>query len=169
MANWHVISAYADNFAAWLRGQGLPHPAVRPGNQIPTTAEMKWALEADERLVFHYPTGDGELWARVEGGTRSAGLIISGFDWDADRWTPGDHFFIRGSDVLFSVLIRLCQRCGQLYLYPDSGAPAIVLDARLKPKTVARLHREACQRPDPWPYFFERMHGPGGLASEPPA
>src|SRR5579884_2440166 len=113
MANWDIVSAYKDEDAAWLREQGYPHPAVRPGNEMPTTAEMKWALEAEEGLSFEYPPAEEELYGEDEQGD---GFVISGFDWSDNRTIPGDYFTVRGSEVLLSVLIRLCGRCGQLYL-----------------------------------------------------
>lgn len=163
MANWDLVSPYTAEDAAWLRNLGLPHPAVRPGNQMPTTADMKWALEADDRLVFEYPREDEELYAWVEGTQPRDGLVAHGFDWDADHSIPGDHFFIRGSEVVLSVLVRLCGRCGQLFCVPDSGAPAVVLDATLDTAAVRELYDEACARVDSWEFFFKQMYGSDGL------
>jgi hypothetical protein len=164
MANWNFVSAYDDDSVAWLREQGYFHPAVRPGNVMPTTAEMKWALEAEETLIFDYPRSDGQLRATREGGSGGTCLVLEGFDWEDARSIPGDYFTVRGSDVVLSVLIRLCARCGQLYFYPDTGDPAIVLDASLDAEAVAELHAEACEMADGWAYFFEQMYGPEGLA-----
>ena len=159
MANWDFVSVYDDEAADWLREQGYPHPAVRPGNVMPTAAELKWALGAHEKLVFDYPPHGERLAAREEG-RGGARFIIEGFDWKKENWTPGDYFVLRGrSAVAFSVLIKLCERCGQLYLYPDTGEPSIVLDASLDSETVSELHREASEREDGWEYFFEALYG----------
>lgn len=162
MANWTVIAPYSENDAAWLRKEGFPAPHVRDGNEMPSTADLKWALEAAEGLEFEYPSGEDEFHAESEAG----GLEISGFDWDDDPSTAGDHFMARGGDDLLALLVRLCERCGQLYYCPDTGDPAIVLTATLDPQAVAELHAEACEQEDPWAYFFEQMYGPGGLAAE---
>jgi hypothetical protein len=162
MSNFELISAYNEEDAAWLREQGYPHPAVRPGNEMPSTADMKWALEEDEELSFDYPRGEEELY-----GTNAErhGFRISGFDWDDNPSCPGEYFTVRSSDVILAALIRLCARCGQLLLYPDSGAPSIILDAALDAEAVSELYAEAVEREDGWEYFFERMYGPDGLAS----
>jgi hypothetical protein len=164
MANWDFVWGYDKDDAAWLHDRGYFHPAVRPGNVMPTTAEMNWALEAEETLVFDYPRSDGQFWAKQEGKPSRTCLVLEGFDWDDDRSIPGDYFTVRGSDVVLSVLIRLCAKCGQLYFYPDTGDPAIVLDASLDARAVAELHAEACEMLDGWAYFFEQMYGPEGLA-----
>jgi len=163
MANFELVFAYGASDAAWLQEQGYPHPAVQQGNEMPTTADMKWALEAEEGFSFEYPQADEELSGEDEAGS---GFSISGFDWDEDCTIPGDSFILRGSGIILSVLIRLCERCGQLYLYPDSGAPAIVLDASLNPVAVAELYAEADDQEDAWAYFFQKMYGPGGATMD---
>jgi hypothetical protein len=159
MANWDFVVVFDDGHAAWLRRHNYPHPAVRPGNQMPTTADMKWALQSFENLEFDYPPGERELWVKVE--ERTA-LVVQGFDWDENNTIPGDYFTVRGAtDMILSVLIRLCERCGQLYLYPDSGDPAIVLEASLDPDEVRALYEEAGEAEDPWAHFFEHMYNGG--------
>jgi hypothetical protein len=163
MANFDLVSSYDEEFASWLEEQGYPHPAVRSGNEMPTTADMKWALKSEHELSFKYPRdAEGELYGEDEDGQT---FSISGFDWEEERTIPGDYFTIRGSDVLLPVLVRLCGRCGQLLLYPDSGDPAIILDASLDAEAVAEVYAEANEQEDPWAYFFEQMYGPGGTAT----
>ena len=118
-------------------------------------------IDAEEEFSFDYPREEQQLYGTDASGN---GFAIEGFDWDADRTIPGDFFTVYGSEVILSVLIRLCERCGQLYLYPDSGAPAIVLDASLEAGAVAELYAETYEMKDAWSYFFENMYGPGGLA-----
>ncbi|MGH7174495.1 MAG: hypothetical protein ACRELG_29870 [Gemmataceae bacterium] len=162
MANFDLISTYTDDDAAWLREQGYPCPIVQQDNEMPTTADMKWALEAEEGLSFDYPirSSEDELYGVDEEGS---GFRIRGFDWDEERSIPGDYFTVYGTMTILSVLIRLCQRCGQLYVYPDSGAPAIILDASLDSGAVAELYAEAWEQQEAWAYFFEKMYGPDGL------
>jgi hypothetical protein len=161
MSNFELLSAYNEKDAAWLREQGYPHPPVRRGNEMPSTADMIWALEEDDELSFDSPSGEEELY-----GTNAAGFgfAISGFDWDDDRSCPGEYCTVRGFDVILAALIRLCSRCGQLLLYPDSGAPSIILDATLDAEAVSELYAEAVEREDSWEYFFEQMYGTDGLA-----
>jgi hypothetical protein len=113
VANWTVVAPYNDEDYKWLRENGYRAPIVRKGNEMPSTADVKWVLESVEGLEFDYPIGEDELWAESEAG----GLVLRGFDWDWDKSTAGDHFLARGGDDLLTVLIRLCERCGQLYFY----------------------------------------------------
>jgi hypothetical protein len=127
-----------------------------------TTAEMKWAIEGEKGLCFDYPRPDDDEWyGQNESG---AGFIVSGFDWNDDHSIPGEYFTVRGTEVILAVLTRLCERCGQLYILPDSGAPSIVLDSSLDAKVVTDLYKEADRQEDPWTYFFGAMYGPSGLA-----
>ena len=122
MSNFEIVMTYDDEYAEWLHQQGYPHPPVRPGNEMPTTADMKWALEAFDDLVFDYPAGEQELDVRVEGDA-TAGFDVRDFDWDESNTIPGDCFVVHGhTGTILSVLIKLCERCGQLLFYPDSGA-----------------------------------------------
>ncbi len=44
MTNWDLVFPYSEEAAGWLPEQGLPHPEVRGGNRLPTTAELQTAL-----------------------------------------------------------------------------------------------------------------------------
>jgi hypothetical protein len=158
MSNFNLVFAYDQRAADWLEGRGHPHAAVRPGNCVPTTADMKWALDSIEDFVFDSPSGEEEL--SVDEGN-GCWMGIDGFDWDAPNTIPGDCFYIQGGPGMFQLLIKLCERCGQLYFVPDTGAPAIVLDASLDAATVYDLWIEVCQdHPyDAWTIFFEEMYG----------
>jgi hypothetical protein len=158
MSNFNLVFVYAQSDADWLEERGHPHPAVRPGNCMPTTADMKWALESFDDLVFDYPRGEEELTVDKEGG---GGMQIGGFDWDAPNTIPGDNFVIRGGREVLQLLTKLCERCGQLYFYPDTGDPPIILDASLDPAAVYDLWREVCEGEpeDAWRIFFEEMYG----------
>ena len=157
MANWAFVFVYNDELAEALRKRGHPCPAVRPGNEMPTTADMKWALNALENLVFDIPAGEGELYGTDE---RSGyGFRIHGFDWDEDRTIPGESFAVRGSQTLLPVLIKLCQRCGQLFLHPEDDEPEIVLDVSLDAQAVLDLWHEADEFGHDWEDFYEQLYG----------
>jgi hypothetical protein len=162
MANFELVSAYKKEDAAWLREHGYPRPKARRGNKLPSTTDMKWALDGEVSLVFDYPDSDEELYGQVGSGSR---FVIRGFDWNDDRPPPADHFVVRGAELILPVLIKLCERCGQLYVYPDSGAPSIILDSSLDGTAVSELYAEANEQADPWAFFFTQMYGRGGLAA----
>ncbi len=157
MANWALVFVYTDKSAEWLRERGYRRPAVRSGNEMPTTADMKWALKAFENLIFDVPSGEEELYGTDE--RTGYGFSIDGFDWDEDRTIPGDSFSIRGSHTLLPVLIKLCERCGQLYLHTEGDEPAIILDASLDAEEVLDLWREAEENGPDWGYFYDQLYG----------
>jgi hypothetical protein len=59
-------------------------------------------------------------------------------------------------------LIKLCERCGQLLFYPDSGEPPVVLDAWMDAEKLNELYDELGAVPDGWHEFFERAYGDDG-------
>jgi len=132
VANWHIVAAYDEQAADWLAGHGYLHPRVRPGNSMPTPAEIEEAvrtlgLEPDVPLAI----GD-------------AGLP--------------DSFAIRGDLVLELRLLRkLSERAGQLWLYPDCGSPAIVVDPATDPEAVATAWLRSLRADDPWAAFLGRV------------
>src|SRR5690349_10542207 len=97
MSNFDVVKVYTKEDAAWLREHGYPRPKARKDNQMPSTADMKWALEAEEGLSFEYPRSDQELCGEDETGSR---FRIDGFGWEDDRTIPGDYFIVRGTHSL---------------------------------------------------------------------
>src|SRR5262249_14268431 len=111
MANWHLVVPYDERAAAWLRGQGYSHPPVRPGNRVPTQAEIDRA-------------------AHAIGIRPNAPLLIDGVG-------VGDSFRVRGDLVLELRLLRkLSEDTGQLWVYPDCGDPAMVVDSGTDPEAV---------------------------------
>jgi hypothetical protein len=53
----------------------------------------------------------------------------------------------------------LCDGCGQLWVYPDTGSPEIVVEAATDPEAVAAMWEEAERAEDAWRSFHERMYG----------
>jgi hypothetical protein len=124
---------------------------------MPTTADMKWALLAYENLVFNIRTGERELWGTDE--RTGYGFSIDGFDWDEDRTIPGDSFAVRGSETLLPVLIKLCERCGQLFLHPEGDEPELVLDSSLDAQEILDLWRQAEKNGYDWEDYYEQLYG----------
>src|SRR4051794_20633106 len=46
VANWDIVLAYDEQASDWLASQGYGHPPVRPGNRLPTFAEVEEAAVA---------------------------------------------------------------------------------------------------------------------------
>ena len=67
-------------------------------------------------------------------------LLITGFALEHAVAVPRDGTFtMRGSiEVEAAVLTTVCLRCGQLLLYPDTGAPPVVVDAARDAQWVGR-------------------------------
>jgi hypothetical protein len=160
VANFDLVLTYTEDVAAEFRNNGLPHPPVAAGNEMPSTNDLLWALESLDNADYDVPErGEGDLDVSDTQGRHR--FRIGGFDWEDRRTTPGDSFVIYGRGPLsFALLIKLCERCGQLVLYPDSGDPAVVFDAEWDVQAVYELYCEAVREEDSWRFFFEQAYGP---------
>ena len=137
MANWHLVVAYDERATEWLAAEGYRHPPARPGNRLPTRDEIEEA-------------------ARALGIGPDAPLRVEGVG-------VADSFTVRGDLVLeLRLLRRLSERSGQLWVYPDSGSPAIVVDPTTDPEAVAAAWLQSQAAEDPWAAFLGR-----GPAAEP--
>lgn len=135
MANWDFILPYDGEAADWLGRQGYPHPPVRAGNRLPTWAEVARVVEA-----LGLPN-DAPLAAEMS--------------------QDGETLKMRGELLLELGLLRgLCAACGQLWLYPDCGSPAIVVDATILPGAVAEAWHASLDAEDCWQAFHQRVYGP---------
>lgn len=135
MANKDFVFAYDQRAADWLQEQGLPHPAARQVNRLPTEAEVAKALGA-LRL-----TPRSSLQVEFPGAVPNC-------------------FTIRGDLVLELRLLRLlCEACGQLWLYPDTGDPAIVVDSTLLPERTDAEYQRALAAEDSWGAFHGSVYG----------
>lgn len=158
MANWDFVFAYDAGGAAWIEEMGYPCPSAVSGNRLPSTADMKWALEAQGNLVLDYPEGDNGFYVYEHGETGFT-IVIRGFDWDKADTIPAGCFQIRWMcELQAAILITLCQRCGQLLLVADDGGPAVIFQADMDPKQVADLYSEAQSAPDDWAFFFNSLY-----------
>lgn len=134
VANWHLVVPYDDRATEWLSAQGYPHPSVRTGNRLPTLAEIEEAM-------------------RLLGITQDAPLLIDGHG-------IADSFTIRGDLFLELRLLRkLSESSGQLWVYPDCGSPAIVVDSTMDVKSVAAAWLASLHADDPWSEFSQRIYG----------
>jgi hypothetical protein len=137
VGNWDFIFSYSDEHSAWLGELGLPSPAVRAGNRLPTTAELEAA------------------WSEVD---KDQSVLFDG-DWPPARDQPLQALKVRGDlENSLRVLTALARVCGQLFLYPDTGEPAIVVDAVTVPQATAKAYRESVGGDASWERFYSRMH-----------
>ncbi|MGN6371047.1 MAG: hypothetical protein ACTHN5_22560 [Phycisphaerae bacterium] len=132
MANWHLVLAYDNQAADWLAAQGYQRPLARSDNRLPTQAE----IENAERTL-----GIGS----------DAPLLV-------DCAGLPESFAMRGDLILqLQLLRRLSQLAGQLWLYPDCGSPAIVVDSTTDPETVSVAWLRSLRATDPWSEFLGRQ------------
>jgi hypothetical protein len=133
MGNWDLVLPYDERATAFLTKEGLPHPAIAPGNRAPTVRELK--------LVDR------------------AGVT---FDvWDDDENAVLETLRMRGEsyETELRVVYALAQICGQQWIYPDSGAPSIVVDPRIDFARSLRVWKEANERDDGWEWLFRELYG----------
>jgi len=156
MANFDLVFVYDKRFAAYFEERGLPHPKVGAKNEMPNANDLLWAIDALEFADYDripYSDDDELLVDHIDDGY---GIRIAGFDWANRHYVPGDDFAIYGRGPLsLAILIKLCERCGQLLVYPDTGEPPIVLDATMDADAIYTLHSQG----NSWKEFFEAMYG----------
>lgn len=147
MSNWDHVLPYDSQAAEWLAGKGLPHPPVAPGNRLPTQAEVSKAMAA---LGF----------------TRDSPIHVEYEDDDADSGA----FTVRGDLILELRLLQLLGKsCGQLWLYPDTGDPAIIVDARISPELTDAAYQRALRTEDPWACFHRAAYSDARGGTSPSA
>jgi hypothetical protein len=131
VANWHFVFPYDEAAADWLAGEGFPHPPARPGNRLPTWTEVEDA-------------------AKAVGIPPDAPLAI-------ELSTDGESLKMRGEVLLeLRVLRRVSELCGQLWVYPDCGSPALVIDSSSSPEPLAAAWLASLSAEDSWRAFYLR-------------
>jgi hypothetical protein len=161
MANFDLVLAYDAKSAGELRKQRLLCPDPRPDNRMPTTADLRWAVDALDNATYDCgPRNDDEEWC-VQEVDEAYWIRIAGFDWSKPNSTPGESFFIYGgtSQLGIAIVIKLAERCGQLIIWPDSGAPPIIVDGDDDAKSTYETYVEFGAEADDWEPYFEQMYG----------
>ncbi len=160
MSNHDLIFPYAAHFDEWLTQQGYPHPAVRPGNRLPTFDDIDWALAAYPELEIEPRWSSDDSRSVVEKNQIGYALYFEHLNWKTHMAEPESDFMtVRGSRHWeFALLIKLGERCGQLVLYPDTGEPAVILDSDSDLRRIDQEWSEASSRPDPWAYLYEPLY-----------
>jgi hypothetical protein len=80
--------------------------------------------------------------------------------WEDETWNGLGYFTMKGDwEKELLVAIALTARCGQLLIYPDTGAVAVIVDSRDDPSTVTRLLDEAANEPDECQAFHRLRYG----------
>ena len=139
MSNWDFVTAYDSQATDWLAEQRLPFPAVRPGNRLPSTLEITTAWRKYDHDML---------------------ILIDNFRWNDDHYIPETYFKMKGDwRVELNVLTDVCNKCGQLWMYPDTGAPAIVIDAMLDVERTLGLYERYYWADDGWERFYAEMYG----------
>ena len=142
MGNWDLAIRYDERATSWLASQGWPHPPARGENRDATTGDIVWALKE---------TGYDES---------PPVILIDGIDWNITHFVPTDGFTIRGDRLAaIRVLQKLAEKCGQIWLYPDTGEPAIIVDESTDPDSIFCLHVTCQSVEDSWEEFYRKAYG----------
>jgi hypothetical protein len=142
MANWDNVFPYDQTIADWLAEQGYPRPDCGAGNRLPTTGELYAALKA----LGHFK--------------EPLNVNVDRFDWDDLSSAPESLFTIRGElDAELRLLAKLSETCGQFYVHPDGGEPAMVVEAGLDLARIAAIYEEVAYGEDGWTRFFKAAYG----------
>lgn len=138
MANWDYVFPLNRETIEWLDGEGLSHPQLMPTNRMPSTREIKDAVSTV-----------GEL---------PDDLQID-LDFDNVDHVPEGCFKMRGNVVAeLRILRQLADSCGQLWMYPDTGEIAIIVDVTIDPDVVASVWHDASDRDHDWHYFYRHVY-----------
>jgi hypothetical protein len=166
MANYDVVFPYDERMRSWLEQQGYPYPGIRSGYRLPTTGDMKWAFRQLDDSPIDYPRLGPNMWSSLDfvaPRVSAYAETIDHFYWDDDLAEPWNETFTfrHGAGLLgMTLIVTLCQRCGQFMLYHDSGYPAIILDKDDDPHVAHELRERAGTQPDSWTWLFQQRHGP---------
>jgi hypothetical protein len=77
-----------------------------------------------------------------------------------EKWEPGGAFTIKGGyEHELPVVIALARTCGQLLIYPDTGAVPLIVDGADDAATIIQLLAQAEGGPDPWRAFHQLRYG----------
>jgi hypothetical protein len=138
MGNWDYVFPLNQEAIEWLDNEQLPHPPLLRGNRMPTTREISDAVAL---------LGDVSQSLQIDLDFRDLDCV------------PGECIRIRGEIVTELRLLRcLAESCGQLWMYPDTGEIAVIVDVSIDPITAGRLWREAVEGNYDWPYFYRQMY-----------
>jgi hypothetical protein len=163
VSNYDLVLAYTEDYAAWLDERGYQRPAVREGNRLPAPAEILAVLravpdselEVGDSYVFLSPQGSGPsgaYWLRLEAPARSS--------WKDESWEECGYFTVKAAyEEELPVVIALAATCGQLLIYPDTGAVPLILDGGDDPATILRLLAQADDEADEWQAFHRLRYG----------
>ena len=152
---------YTEEFAKWLRDQGYPCPLAHPSNRMPTPAEILAVLREvpDTKIeIDHHPyvslkpRDSHAYWLVLETPPECS--------WNDETWNSHEFFTIKGDrEKELSLAIALTATCGQLLIYPDSGAVPIIVSNADDPVTVREFLAQADTASDPWLAFHQLRYG----------
>jgi hypothetical protein len=160
VSNKRFVMPYAHDYSAWLQANGYSCPVVKAGNRLPRPAEIlvvlgeipHRALEVWGPYLFVSVQGWEGYWLTLEAPPQGS--------WADESWESDGFFTIKGGvESELGVGIALAGRCGQLVIYPDSGATAIIVDADDDASEVVRLLARAEAEPDDWFAFHRLRYG----------
>jgi hypothetical protein len=139
MGNWDYVFPLNQEAVDWLDSEDLPHPPLAHGNRMPTTREIKEAVGSF-----------GEIPRELQ----------IDLDFEQLDYVPKECFKIRGDIVAELKLLRhLAGSCGQLWMYPDTGSIAVIVDSSIDTEAAGRLWLEASERDHDWRNFYQQMYG----------
>jgi hypothetical protein len=101
-----------------------------------------------------------KLAAAESGVNPRSPIVIDDFDWGDDDAAPQHGFKLKGDRTLaFKVLVALGKSCGQLFFFPDTGEPSMVVEPWTNGDFLADLHRQASLRDDGGQWIYLRLFG----------
>jgi hypothetical protein len=156
MSNYDFVMPYDVRMEAWLNEQGYPAPRVSPQNRFPTKQEILEAVVSVGTLELQ--DSDADEFFVIKKGTKVGGgyqIRIGCSDWGALGSSDTGSITMNGYLVTELTLLEILSRdCGQLLLYPDTGAPAVIVQPGMDAEKISELWNDAYDRQDSWEYFY---------------
>jgi hypothetical protein len=161
MANHDFVTPYDARMEAWLEKQGFPHPKANPQNRFPTKKELFGAVAETGALEVQF--AEKREFFAVKKGTKPGGgyeIRIGCRDWDRLGAAATDSITMHGYFQVELLLLEILSReCGQLLLYPDTGAPAVIVHSGMDTGKVYEAWTDSLKQRDCWDYFYRNIGG----------
>jgi hypothetical protein len=160
VSNYDMMVPYDERMASWLKERGYSCPAVAAMNRFPRKEEVIRAIESTGRLTVE--NGDRKEFFAVKKGTKPGGgyeIRIHCSNWARVGESDTDSIMMHGANMTVQLILLeiLSHICGQLLIYPDTGAPAIIVEPRMDTERIARLWEDSLKQHDCWDYFYRNV------------
>lgn len=141
--HWDYVIPYDQQTWEWLEDECYAHPPLHDGNRSPTTGDVKWACD-------------------TIGISPDSPLAIDGDSFDGNNDAAIlDGFTIRGDWLVEIQFLRaLSERCGQLFLWSETGGLPVIVDRSTDAHRAVELIERFSSAEDGQRSLFAKLYAP---------